>query len=92
MMPEHVDDLVTVEFAPSGQPHSFIWHRFEYVVRGFPQVFFRRRSWWLEGSDLGRIDQELWRVEAASVRDPDVSSLYDLARDSESWRLVRAWE
>lgn len=64
-----VDAAVSVTLADNGDPATFIWDRFEYVIVGQPRALFARTAWWRGAESPARIDTELWRVDA--VRDDD---------------------
>jgi hypothetical protein len=83
---EIIDDPVAVELSPDGDPATFIWHKFEYVVAGQPQVVFTRTPWWETERLPERIDTERWTLDAA--RAGDEVRRYQLAHDGGEWRLV----
>lgn len=85
-----IDAAVSVTLAANGDPATFIWDRFEYVIVGQPRALFTRTAWWRDAESPARIDTELWRVDA--VRDDDEPTRYDLRRDADGrWTLAIAW-
>jgi hypothetical protein len=94
-MPGIIDKPVEVELSPTGDPHAFIWDRFEHVIVGQPQAIFSRTHWWANDQSYGmrslnRIDTEVWRVDAS--RGGEEQRRYDLRRDADgTWVLALDW-
>lgn|GEM_PF-2400602 len=91
-MPIQHNAVVDVEHSGDGEPFSFRWGHDRYFVIGMPMRFYRRRGpWWHLTRIEGRVDVEIWRVEAAPEGGEGRS--FDLRRESgEQWTLELEWE
>ncbi|MFX0537280.1 DUF6504 family protein [Ornithinimicrobium sp. Y1847] len=67
-------------------PTLFLWHGRVHVVRGVLAQWTQRLPWWRDGVD-GRLEQEVWRVEASAGRSAG-TGVYEL-RKGETWLLER---
>lgn len=82
-----------IEVRHEGRPLQFIWRGRLYDVRAVVDHWRERRPWWREVPDTRSItpadlEEEVWRVEAASGRSGSLG-VYDLAVRGSRWQLVR---
>ena len=92
-------ELGEVRLGADGQPVGFRYQSQIYVVVGTPTRWFTRRNWWAQAANVSRgvgaqvLEVEMLRV-AAIVNQTEQQKMHyaDLAREGNTWQLVRVFD
>lgn len=94
-----VVELGEVRLGADGQPVGFRYESQIYVVVGTPTRWFTRRDWWVQAANVSRgvgaqvLEVEMLRVAAiANEAEQQKMHYADLAREGDTWQVVRVFD